>query len=109
MLSAKAIQTALKSGGIDVSYMKASRARKVAESMVRGTAEESFMYIHSWLEMLKLLNHGSYTAIKTDCHNRFKACFWVLGCTIRAMPYLIKVSKQIFEHIMCCRIKHLLW
>ena len=108
-MSAKAIQTALKAGGIDVSYMKASRARKVAESMVRGTPEESFMYIHSWMEMLKVVNHGSYTAIKTNSQNRFEACFWALGCTIRAMPHLRKVSTKIFKHIMNCRIELVRW
>jgi len=95
MMSASAIRKGLKSLGIDISYIKASRARRVAEDMIRGTAEESFMYIHSWLEMLKMLNPGSYTAIKTDSDNRFEACFWALGCTIAAIPHLRKVSKYI--------------
>lgn len=92
-LTPKEIQAAMKETGIDVTYDKAIRAKKKAEEFIRGSPEESFSYIHSWLDMLKEVNPGTYTAINTDSQNRFESCFWALGCTIRAFPHLRKVNS----------------
>ena len=89
--TAREIQATMKEAGIDASYHKANRARLIAEEKLRGSPTESYSYIHSWLDMLKEKNPGTFTAISTDSQNQFQFCFWSLGCWIRAFPHLRKL------------------
>ena len=90
----------MKDQGIDASYYKAHRARQIAEQIVRGSPEDSYCYLHSWLDMLKEKNPGTYTAISTDDHNRFEFCFWSLGCWIRAFPRM----RKVITHVLCSTV-----
>ena len=82
----------MKEMGVETSYYKANRARMMADDMIRGTAEDGYSQLHSWLHMLEKVNPGSHTTIITDSENRFKYCFWALGACIRAVPRLRKVT-----------------
>ena len=91
----------MKGLGVDASYHKANRARVLAEDIIRGTAEEGYSQLHSWLHMLKEVNPGTHTAIITSSENRFKYCFWALGACIRVVPRLRKVTLCFSNFIVC--------
>ena len=65
----KEIQVVMKDEGINASYYTENRARLKVEENVRGSSKDSFSYIHSWLDMLKDKNAGTFTTITTDSQN----------------------------------------
>ncbi|XP_070049527.1 uncharacterized protein [Nicotiana tomentosiformis] len=56
--------------GIDVRYGKAWRAIQKGISLLRGTTEENYEQLSSYLYMMEQKNPGSYTNIKRDAENR---------------------------------------
>ncbi|XP_075091970.1 uncharacterized protein LOC142172096 [Nicotiana tabacum] len=56
--------------GIDVGYGKAWRAIQKGISLLRGTTEENYDQLSSYLYMMEQKNPGSYTTIKRDAENR---------------------------------------
>ncbi|XP_070051249.1 uncharacterized protein [Nicotiana tomentosiformis] len=55
---------------IDVGYGKARRAIQKGISLLRGTTEENYEQLPSYLYMMEQKNLGSYTNIKRDAENR---------------------------------------
>nr|XP_016492338.1 PREDICTED: protein FAR1-RELATED SEQUENCE 8-like [Nicotiana tabacum] len=55
---------------IDNSYHKAWRAIQKVVASIRGTSEENYQILPSYLHMMVAKNQGTYTSIKTDAQNR---------------------------------------
>ncbi|KAM3199632.1 hypothetical protein P3L10_031992 [Capsicum annuum] len=62
--------------GIIISYNKGWRAIQHAYMVIRGTVEENYNRLPSYLHMVKENNLGTYTNIKRDDENRYK-CYTV--------------------------------
>ncbi|XP_019227552.1 PREDICTED: uncharacterized protein LOC109208851 [Nicotiana attenuata] len=56
--------------GIDIGYHKAWRAIQKAIACIRGTPEENYQILPSYLHMMVQKNPGTYTSIKRDEQNR---------------------------------------
>ncbi|XP_070017554.1 uncharacterized protein [Nicotiana sylvestris] len=56
--------------GIDIGYHKACRAIQKANACIRGTLEENYQILPSYLHMMVDRNLGTYTSIKRDAQNR---------------------------------------
>ncbi|XP_070055134.1 protein FAR1-RELATED SEQUENCE 4-like [Nicotiana tomentosiformis] len=59
--------------GLDIGYHKAWRAIQRASALIRGTPEENYELLSSYLYMMKSKNPGTYTNIKIDDNNSEKA------------------------------------
>ena len=92
----KEIMSVMKEMGVHASYHKANRARVLAENAVRGSPDDSYFQLHSWMHMLEKVNPGTHTCVIMNSDNSFKYCFWSLGCCIRALPQLKKVNEVYF-------------
>ncbi|XP_070003363.1 uncharacterized protein [Nicotiana sylvestris] len=57
--------------GLDIGYHKAWRAIQLASALIRGTPEENYELLSSYLYMMRSKNPGTYTNIKIDDNNRF--------------------------------------
>lgn len=77
--------------GVTVSYSTAWRGRKQAASDVRGSSEESFHRLPSYLHMLKKMNPHTVTEIEVDEQNQFKYLFFALGACIEGFQAMRKV------------------
>nr|XP_033515114.1 uncharacterized protein LOC104108419 [Nicotiana tomentosiformis] len=55
---------------LDIGYHKAWRAIQRASVLIRGTPEENYELLFSYLYMMKSKNPGTYTNIKIDDNNR---------------------------------------
>ena len=58
--------------GVDVSYAATWRGKRMAANEVRGTPEESFSMIHSYMNMFKLKNPDLVSYAEVDAAKRFK-------------------------------------
>nr|XP_009628635.1 uncharacterized protein LOC104118952 [Nicotiana tomentosiformis] len=67
---------------LDIGYHKAWRAIQHASALIRGTPEENYELLSSYLYMMKSKNPGTYTNIKTDDNNRFLYMFYAYGSSI---------------------------
>ncbi|XP_024014480.1 protein FAR-RED ELONGATED HYPOCOTYL 3-like [Eutrema salsugineum] len=76
---------------VNVSYSTALRGKKLAISQVRGSSEESFQRLHSYLYVLKLVNPGTVTNVKVDGNNKFNYLFVALGASIEGFSSMRKV------------------
>jgi len=76
---AKEIMFAMKEVGIEANYHKANRARQIAEDALRGSPEDSYSLLHSWMHMLKQVNPGSYTTVVTKANIAFGLLAVALG------------------------------
>ena len=74
-----------------ISYYKAWRGRKHAQSLIRGSPEESFYMLPSYCYMLEKVNPGIVTRIEVDGESRFKYLFLAFGAVIRGFQYMRKV------------------
>nr|XP_009788973.1 PREDICTED: uncharacterized protein LOC104236690 [Nicotiana sylvestris] len=68
--------------GLDIGYHKAWRAIQRASALIRGTVEENYKLLSSYLYMIKSKNPGIYTNIKIDENNRFFYMFYAYGSSI---------------------------
>lgn len=68
--------------GVNVSYLKAWRSREKAIGYVRGTPEQSYQKLPSWLYMLKQKNPGTLTDFVQD-GDKFKYAFFSIGACRR--------------------------
>ncbi|XP_047340744.1 uncharacterized protein LOC124944521 [Impatiens glandulifera] len=82
-LPKKIIEDMQTSYGIKMTYNKAWRSREKALMAVRGTVEDSYSKLPSYLYMLELNNPGTITDIHTDELGHFKYMFMSLGVSIR--------------------------
>nr|XP_016497352.1 PREDICTED: uncharacterized protein LOC107816176 [Nicotiana tabacum] len=73
--------------GLDIGYHKAWRAIQCASTLIRGTPEENYDLLSSYLYMMKSKNLGTYTNIKIDDNNRFPYMFYAYGSSITGWNY----------------------
>ena len=74
----------------------------MAANEVRGTPEESFSMIHSYMYMLKLKNPDSVSYVEVDAAKRFKYLFFAFGASIEgfaAMRKVIIVDGTHLKHV----------
>ncbi|KAL5572909.1 hypothetical protein UlMin_022506 [Ulmus minor] len=74
-----------------ISYYKAWRGRKHAQSLIRGSPEQSFHLLPSYCYMLEKVNPGTITHIEVDGDNRFKYLFLAFGVAIKGFEFMWKV------------------
>ncbi|KAL5548123.1 hypothetical protein UlMin_003354 [Ulmus minor] len=74
-----------------ISYYKAWRGRKHAQSLIRGSLEQSFHLLPSYCYMLEKVNPGTLTNIEVDRDNRFKYLFLAFGVAIKGFEFMRKV------------------
>ncbi|XP_023641784.1 uncharacterized protein LOC111831497 [Capsella rubella] len=77
--------------GVSVSYSTAWRGKKQAASEIRGTAEDSFMLLHSYLFMLRKMNPDTISYVEVDKENKFLYLFFALGACIEGFRVMRKV------------------
>nr|XP_009791789.1 PREDICTED: uncharacterized protein LOC104238962 [Nicotiana sylvestris] len=68
--------------GLDNGYHKAWRAIQLASALIRGTPEENYELLSSYLYMMTSKNSRTYTNIKIDDNNRFLYMFYAYGSSI---------------------------
>ncbi|XP_019227856.1 PREDICTED: uncharacterized protein LOC109209123 [Nicotiana attenuata] len=68
--------------GLDIGYHKAWRAIQCASALIRGTPEENYELLSSYLYMMRSKNPVTYTNIKIDDNNRFLYMFYAYGSSI---------------------------
>ncbi|XP_070045292.1 uncharacterized protein [Nicotiana tomentosiformis] len=68
--------------GLDIGYHKAWHAIQCASALIRGTPEENYELLYSYLYMMKSKNPRTYTNIKIDDNNRFLYMFYAYGSSI---------------------------
>ncbi|XP_019236299.1 PREDICTED: protein FAR1-RELATED SEQUENCE 2-like [Nicotiana attenuata] len=73
--------------GIDVGYGKAWHAIQKGLSLLRGTTEQNYEQLPSYLYMMEQKNPGSYTNIVRDEENRFVYMFFMYGASISGWKY----------------------
>ena len=71
-----------------VSYYKSWRGRQHAQSLIKGSPEESFYMLPSYCYMLEKENLGNVTHIEVDGESRFKYFFLAFGVSIRGFNYM---------------------
>ncbi|XP_013679158.1 protein FAR1-RELATED SEQUENCE 4-like [Brassica napus] len=76
---------------VQVSYPTAWRGRRQAANEVRGTPEESFSLLHSYMYMLEKTNPDTVTRVVVDEANKFKYLFFALGASIEEFSAMRKV------------------
>lgn len=57
--------------GVSIGYHKAWRSVQATLSVIRGSPEENYNLLPSYLHMMREKNPGTYTSIKTDDENRY--------------------------------------
>ncbi|XP_013624639.1 PREDICTED: uncharacterized protein LOC106330764 [Brassica oleracea var. oleracea] len=62
-----------------------------AQELVRGSAEDGYERLPSYLEQISLTNPGSITGLELDSLNRFKYLFLSFGASIRGFRYQTRV------------------
>ncbi|KAF3667473.1 hypothetical protein FXO38_08385 [Capsicum annuum] len=67
---------------IIISYNKGWRVIQYTYKVIRGTAEENYNRLSSYLHMMKNNNPGTYTNLKRDGENRFQYEFFAYGTSI---------------------------
>ncbi|XP_060972355.1 uncharacterized protein LOC115699820 [Cannabis sativa] len=72
--------------GIQMSYEKAWRCREKALHLARGTPEDSYSKLPSYLDMIQLKNPSTITDFVVE-DGRFKYCFFSLGPCIRGFRF----------------------
>nr|VDD55179.1 unnamed protein product [Brassica oleracea] len=77
--------------GMTLDYTTSYRVLLYAQEMVRGSAEDVYERLPSYLEKIKAANPGSITAIELDSLNRFKYLFLSFRASIRGFKYQRKV------------------
>ncbi|XP_070010709.1 uncharacterized protein [Nicotiana sylvestris] len=73
--------------GIDIGYHKAWRVIQKAVACIRGTPEENYQILPSYLHMMVAKNPGTYTSIKRDVQNRFAYLFFAPAASVPGWSY----------------------
>ncbi|XP_019250877.1 PREDICTED: uncharacterized protein LOC109229777 [Nicotiana attenuata] len=76
-----------RSHGVDVAYGKAWHAIQKGLSLLRGTTEQNYEQLASYLYMIEQKNPGSYTNIQRDSDNRFVYIFFIYDASISGWRY----------------------
>ncbi|XP_018473887.2 uncharacterized protein LOC108845122 [Raphanus sativus] len=82
-LNPKHIKDAMKNMfGMTLDCTNSYRALLYVQELVRGTAEDGYEWLPSYMEQIKLANPGSITSIELDDKDRFKYPFLASGASI---------------------------
>ncbi|XP_070013331.1 uncharacterized protein [Nicotiana sylvestris] len=73
--------------GIDIGYHKAWRAIQKTIACIRGSPEENYQILPSYLHMMVCNNPGTYTSIKRDAQNRFAYMFFAPAASLVGWSY----------------------
>ena len=76
---------------LNVSYWKAWRAKEWAQNLIRGTPEDNYKLLPSYLHVMKQVNPGTYTNFEVRQDKGFKYTFIAIGASIRGFDYIRKV------------------
>ncbi|XP_075076710.1 protein FAR1-RELATED SEQUENCE 4-like [Nicotiana tabacum] len=92
--------------GLDIGYHKAWHAIQHASALIRGTHEENYELLYSYLYMMKSKNPGTYTNIKIDDNNRFLYMFYAYGSSITGWNHCRPVISidATFLKSKCCGV-----
>ncbi|KAJ4878505.1 hypothetical protein Rs2_43523 [Raphanus sativus] len=77
--------------GMTLDYTTSYRALLYAQKLVRGSAEEGYSRLPSYLEQISIANPDSITAIELDSEKRFKYLFLSFGASIKGFKYQRRV------------------
>ncbi|TYK23824.1 protein FAR1-RELATED SEQUENCE 4-like [Cucumis melo var. makuwa] len=77
--------------GVNISYDKAWRGRKIALNSIRGTPEDSYVMLSTFLDALIQNNPGIHTTEEADDEGRFKFYFMALATSIDAWNYCVPI------------------
>ncbi|CAA7061999.1 unnamed protein product [Microthlaspi erraticum] len=77
--------------GLNLTYTTSYRALKFAQVFVRGTPEDGYANLPSYLRRLKQANPGTITHLLCDEEDRFKYCFVALAASTAGFQYLKRV------------------
>ncbi|XP_070005792.1 uncharacterized protein [Nicotiana sylvestris] len=73
--------------GIDIGYHKAWHAIQKVVACIRGSPEENYQILPSYLHMMVCKNPGTYTSIKRDAQNRFSYMFFAHATSVAGWSY----------------------
>ncbi|KAG7559058.1 MULE transposase domain [Arabidopsis thaliana x Arabidopsis arenosa] len=80
---------------VTISYMKAWNAKEMAMKKARGSEEESYKFLQTYLHLLRTTNPGTLSTVHTDYTEegeiRFKYLFFAFGASVAGYKYLRKV------------------
>ncbi|XP_013639661.1 PREDICTED: protein FAR1-RELATED SEQUENCE 3-like [Brassica oleracea var. oleracea] len=76
--------------GVDVSYATCWRGKQQAVADLRGSPEEGYKRLLSYLYMLEKVNPNTKTSLLLDENKRFKYLFVALGASIQGFEYMRK-------------------
>ncbi|XP_024016128.1 uncharacterized protein LOC112089291 [Eutrema salsugineum] len=77
--------------GIKVEYLKAHRVLKYAQKLVRGSSENGYEELPSYLYMIRRANPGTFIKLEVDEEDKFKFMFIAFGACIHGFPFMRKV------------------
>ena len=91
-LNLKHIKEAMKNiFGMTLDYTTSYRALLYAQELVRGSVEDGYGRLPSYMEQIKIVNLGSITSIEHDDKDRFKYLFLAFGASITGFQYQRRV------------------
>ncbi|XP_024013306.1 uncharacterized protein LOC112087594 [Eutrema salsugineum] len=73
--------------------------KRAASNDVRGSPEESYQLLHSYLYMLEYMNPGTRTYVEMDEGNRFKYLLFALGACFEGFQVMRKVIALDATHL----------
>ncbi|KAG7556797.1 MULE transposase N-terminal all-beta domain [Arabidopsis suecica] len=76
---------------VKVSYSTANRGKKLAAYDLRGTPDDSYKMVYSYMHMLEKMNQGTVSYVELDEDKRFKYLFFALGACIEGFKAMRKV------------------
>lgn len=77
--------------GMKASYWKAWKAKEAANILKRGTPEESYTTLASYLHMLQKVNSGTVVRLEVDDDNCMTYVFIAFGASVRGYQVMKKV------------------
>ncbi|CAG7909599.1 unnamed protein product [Brassica rapa] len=77
--------------GMKLDYNTSYRALLSAQELVRGTAEDGYENLPSYLRQIEISNPGTVTCLVKDGENRFKYLFLSFAASIAGFNYLRRV------------------
>ncbi|XP_070016968.1 uncharacterized protein [Nicotiana sylvestris] len=83
--------------GLDIGHHKAWHTIQRASALIRGTPEENYELLSSYLYMMKSKNAGTYTNIKIDDNNMFLYMFYAYGSSITAFGIAESENNNSYE------------
>nr|XP_009795330.1 PREDICTED: uncharacterized protein LOC104242051 [Nicotiana sylvestris] len=95
--------------GLDIGYHKAWCAIQLASALIRGTPEENYELLSSYLYMMRSKNPGTYTNIKIDDNNRFLYMFYAYRSSISGWNHcrpVIAIDATSRENLIFLSDKH---